>query len=164
MARWNGTEQLQLTSSPDGESSPRWSPDGKYLSFLASRGTEDEKKRGAQVWLLPRSGGEATKLTDVKGGVADYAWSPDSTRLAFVASDDDPDAEPEKKDGWKRKTVPPIVIDRYRFKEDREGTSRASTSTSPSSISRPAPPPRSRRAAWTMAARRGRRTARASPS
>ena len=108
-------------SSPDGESSPRWSPDGKYLSFLATRGTEEEKKRGAQVWLLPRSGGEASKLTDVKGGVADYAWSPDSTRLAFVASDDDPDAEPEKKDGWKRKTVPPIVIDRYHFKEDREG-------------------------------------------
>ena len=121
MARWNGAEQVQLTSSPDGESSPRWSPDGKYLSFLASRGTEDEKKRGAQVWLLPRSGGEASKLTDVKGGVADYAWSPDSTRLAFVVSDDDPDAEPEKKEGWKRKTVPPIVIDRYHFKEDREG-------------------------------------------
>ena len=57
MARWDGSEQLQLTSSPDGESSPRWSPDGKYLSFVASRGTEDEKKRGAQVWLLPRSGG-----------------------------------------------------------------------------------------------------------
>jgi dipeptidyl aminopeptidase/acylaminoacyl peptidase len=121
MARWNGAEQVQLTSSPDGESSPRWSPDGKYLSFLATRGTEEEKKRGAQVWLLPRSGGEASKLTDVKGGVADYAWSPDNTRLAFVASDDDPDAEPEKKEGWKRKTIPPIVIDRYHFKEDREG-------------------------------------------
>ena len=121
MARWDGTEQVQLTSSPDGESSPRWSPDGKYLSFLAARGTEDEKKRGAQVWLLSRSGGEATRLTDVKGGVADYAWSPDSTRLVFVASDEDPDAEPEKKEGWKRKTVPPIVIDRYHFKQDREG-------------------------------------------
>jgi len=121
MARWDGSEQLQLTSSPDGESSPRWSPDGKYLSFLATRGTEDEKKRGAQVWLLPRAGGEAMKLTDVKGGVSDYSWSPDSTRLAFVASDEDPDAEPEKKEGWKRKTTPPIVIDRYHFKQDREG-------------------------------------------
>ena len=121
MARWDGSEQLQLTSSPDGESSPRWSPDGKYLSFVASRGTEDEKKRGAQVWLLPRSGGEAMKLTDVQGGVSDYSWSPDSTRLVFVASDEDPDAEPEKKEGWKRKTTPPIVIDRYHFKQDREG-------------------------------------------
>ncbi len=121
MVRWDGSESIQMTSSPDGESSPRWSPDGKYLSFLASRGTEEEKKRGAQVWLLGRSGGEAIKLTDVKGGVADYSWSPDSTRLAFVATDPDPDAEPEKKEGWKRKTAPPIVIDRYHFKEDREG-------------------------------------------
>ena len=39
----------------------------------------------------------------------------------FVASDEDPDAEPEKKEGWKRKTAPPIVIDRYHFKQDREG-------------------------------------------
>jgi dipeptidyl aminopeptidase/acylaminoacyl peptidase len=121
MVRWDGGETLQLTSSPDNESSPRWSPDGKYLSFLAARGTEEEKKKGAQVWLLPRAGGEAMKLTDVKGGVSDYSWSPDSARLAFVASDPDPDDEPEKKEGWKRKTAPPIVIDRYHFKQDRQG-------------------------------------------
>lgn len=121
MARWDGSEQIRLTSSPESETSPRWSPDGRYLAFLASRGTDDEKKRGAQVWLLSRTGGEATRLTDVKGGVSDYSWSPDSTRLAFVATDDDPDEEPEKKEGWKRKTAPPIVIDRYHFKQDREG-------------------------------------------
>ena len=27
----------------------------------------------------------------------------------------------EKLEGWKRKTTPPIVIDRYHFKEDRAG-------------------------------------------
>ena len=46
MARWDGTAQQQLTSSADNENSPRWSPDGTYLAFLASRGTEDEKKHG----------------------------------------------------------------------------------------------------------------------
>lgn len=121
MARWDGTAQQQLTSSPDNETSPRWSPDGKYLAFLASRGTEEEKKAGAQLWLLPRQGGEAQKVSDVKGGLSDIQWSPDSTRLAFVMTDVDPADEPEKMDGWKRKTVPPIVIDRYHFKEDRNG-------------------------------------------
>ena len=52
MVKWDGSEQLQLTSSPDDESSPRWSPDNKYLAFVASRGTEEEKKRGGQIWLL----------------------------------------------------------------------------------------------------------------
>lgn len=121
MVSADGTRTLQLTFTPDGESAPRWSPDGKYLSFIATRGTEDEKKKGGQVWLLDRNGGEAQKLTDIDGGVSEYAWSPDSTRLVFTKSDKDPDAEPEKKDGWKRKTVPPIVIDRYHFKQDREG-------------------------------------------
>lgn len=121
MAKWDGTGQQQLTSSPDNESSPRWSPDGKYLAFLSSRGSEEEKKQGAQLWLLPRQGGEAQKVSDVKGGLSDIQWAPDSTRLAFIQSDVNPADEPEKMEGWKRKTAPPIVIDRYHFKEDREG-------------------------------------------
>ena len=121
MVKWDGSEQLQLTSSPDSESSPRWSPDNKYLAFVASRGTEEEKKKGGQIWLLNRAGGEAHKVSDVKGGVGDIQWSPDSTRIAFVADDLDPADEPEKMDGWKRKTAPPIVIDRYHFKQDRSG-------------------------------------------
>jgi dipeptidyl aminopeptidase/acylaminoacyl peptidase len=121
MASWDGTQAIQLTSSKDSESRPRWSPDGKYLAFTASRGDEDEKKKGAQVWLLNRAGGEAQKLTDVKGGVDDYEWSPDSTRLALVVSDYDPSDDPEKIEGWKKKTKPPIVIDRYQFKRDYAG-------------------------------------------
>jgi dipeptidyl aminopeptidase/acylaminoacyl peptidase len=121
MVKWDGSEQLQLTSSPDNESSPRWSPDNRYLAFVASRGTEEEKKRGGQIWLLSRAGGEAQRVSDHKGGVSDIQWSPDSTRIAFTADDADPAAEPEKLDGWKRKTPPPIVIDRYHFKQDREG-------------------------------------------
>jgi len=121
MVKWDGSEQLQLTSSPDNESSPRWSPDNRYLAFVASRGTDEEKKRGGQIWLLNRAGGEAQRVSDHKGGVSDIQWSPDSTRIAFTANDQDPADEPEKLEGWKRKTTPPIVIDRYQFKRDREG-------------------------------------------
>ena len=60
-------------------------------------------------------------VSDFKGGVSDIQWSPDSTRIAFTADDQDPADEPEKMEGWKRKTAPPIVIDRYHFKEDRKG-------------------------------------------
>ena len=121
MVSWDGAQTVRLTSGPESESAPRWSPDGRYLAFLASRGTEDEKKKGSQIWLLDRLGGEAQKLTEIDGGVSDYSWSPDSKKFVFTKGDKDPADEPEKMEGWKRKTAPPIVIDRYHFKQDREG-------------------------------------------
>jgi dipeptidyl aminopeptidase/acylaminoacyl peptidase len=122
MASWDGADQIRLTSTAEtSESSPRWSPDNKYLAFITSRGDEAQKKQGAQVWLLNRAGGEAQQLTDIKGGVSDLAWSPDARRLVLVVHEPNPNDDPDKKDGWKRKTAPPVVIDRYHFKEDREG-------------------------------------------
>src|SRR5215213_5969199 len=119
MASWDGQQQIQVTSTPEGESSPRWSPDGKYLAFLSSR----QNAKAAQVWLLNRAGGEAAKVTDVKGGVSEYAWSPDSKRLVLVVDDPDPnepEKEVEKKDA-EPKTPRPIVIDRFQFKADVKG-------------------------------------------
>ncbi|MBP7571565.1 MAG: S9 family peptidase [Acidobacteria bacterium] len=122
MVSWDGSEKVRLTATADSaERQPLFSPDGRYLAFLAARGDEDEKKKGAQVWLLNRAGGEAQKLTDAKGGVSDFAWSPDGKRLVLVAGTFDPASDPEKMEGWKRKTEPPIVIDRYQFKTDEGG-------------------------------------------
>ena len=123
MVSWDGKDQIQVTSTPESESTPRWSPDGKYLSFLSSR----QGAKRAQVWLLNRSGGEAVKLTEVKGGVSDYAWSPDSRQLALVVKDADPrdppedEKETEKRPDGSVKTPKPIVVDRYAFKRDGDG-------------------------------------------
>lgn len=122
MVRWDGSQQVRLTFTPDGESRPRWSPDGRYLAFVSSR----QGAKGGQVWLLNRAGGEAMKVTEVKGGVADYAWSPDSRRLVLVVNDPDPavaaaEEAREKAPDGAGKTPAPIVIDRYRFKADRDG-------------------------------------------
>src|SRR5438105_8682640 len=85
----DGQNERQITSSPESESSPRFSPDGRYLSFTSSR---PGKAKGSQVWLLDRSGGEAYQLTEIKGRLQGYEWSPDSKRLALVIGDPDPDA------------------------------------------------------------------------
>ena len=120
MVSWDGTRQVRVTSSPDGESRPRWSPDNRFLAFVSSR----QGAKHAQVWILDRTGGEAVKLTDVKGGVADYAWSPDSSRLVLVVNDPDPADPPEEPEATKTdtpKTARPLVIDRYYFKADVDG-------------------------------------------
>jgi dipeptidyl aminopeptidase/acylaminoacyl peptidase len=117
MTSWDGTRTSRLTTSKDSETHPRWSPDGRYLAFLSSRGDASEED---QLWLLPLGGGEAEKVTELPGGVEDYDWAPDGKRLVLVAEDPDPEASSEK-DPAKKKTKRPIVIDRYQFKVDEYG-------------------------------------------
>ncbi len=128
LADIDGTRDRQITFGTEGEGGPRFSPDGRYLSFTSSR---PGKAKGSQVWLLDRSGGEAYQLTEVKGNLEGYEWSPDSKRLALVVADPDPEAEADKdKDpAAKPKAPKPIVIDRYHFKQDREGYLRSDQHT-----------------------------------
>jgi dipeptidyl aminopeptidase/acylaminoacyl peptidase len=121
MTRWSGEPTVRLTYTGDIDGTPRWSPDGHWLAFLASREGDDDPRQGSQVWLLDRMGGEAHALTEAGGGVTDLAWSPDGQRLLLVVTDTDPADEPESLPGWLHKTKPPIVIDRYHFKQDRSG-------------------------------------------
>jgi dipeptidyl aminopeptidase/acylaminoacyl peptidase len=118
----DGTNDRQITFGAEGEGSPRWSPDGNYISFTSSR---PGKARGSQVWVLDRRGGEATQLTDVKGRLQGYEWSPDSKRLALLIGDPDPESEPTPSPAPGASSTPrvpkPIVIDRYRFKQDVQG-------------------------------------------
>ncbi len=122
MVGFDGSNDRQITFGQESEGSPRWSPDGKYLSFTSSR---PGKARGSQVWLLDRSGGEAQQLTDVKGRLQGYEWSPDSKRLALIIGDPDPESEPAPSPAPGASATPrvpkPIVIDRYRFKQDVQG-------------------------------------------
>ena len=115
MTSWDGSTTLRLTSSPENESSPRWSPDGRYLAFLSGR----QEGRGAQVWLLDRRGGEAQRVTQLRGGVSEFAWSPDSKRMILVV-DEETDSL-LRKDTAEHKTPKPIVINRYNFKRDVAG-------------------------------------------
>ncbi|HNV28049.1 MAG TPA: S9 family peptidase [Cyclobacteriaceae bacterium] len=113
MISWDGKESVKLTASKEGESKPRWTPDGKYLTFLSSR--YETKK--SQIWRMDRRGGEAEKLTDLKYSISEYVWSPDSKKIALIIKDQESKDEEEKKD----KTAKPIMIDRYHFKADGDG-------------------------------------------
>ena len=87
----DGSGLAQLTSGTDGESSPRWSPDGKTIAFLAKRGTEPEAV--AQILLISNSGGEAQPLTTHATAVSNIQWSPDGASIYFRAADPKPEEQ-----------------------------------------------------------------------
>ncbi len=70
-----------LTAETVSSSNPQWSPDGRTLAFLSTRG---EAAR-AQIWLLSMDGGEPRQLTESKNGVASFQWSPQGDRFAVVS-------------------------------------------------------------------------------
>ncbi|MBL7858980.1 MAG: S9 family peptidase [Cyclobacteriaceae bacterium] len=112
MISWDGKESIKLTASKEAESRPRWTPDGKYLTFLSSR----YETKSSQIWRMDRRGGEAEKLTELKFSISDYVWSPDARKIALVIQDQEPVEDTEKK-----KTAKPIMVDRHHFKQDGEG-------------------------------------------
>lgn len=119
MANYGGGQNRQLTDSADSsESSPRWSPDGKYLAFTSGRPGPAE---GNQVWLLPRQGGEAMQLTNVEGSLRGFYWSPDSTRLALVIEDPSAAAIYKRTHHGQAQPPQPIVISHYLFEADGVG-------------------------------------------
>jgi dipeptidyl aminopeptidase/acylaminoacyl peptidase len=78
----DGHGTRRFTHGPS-DTSPRWSPDGRWLAFLR-KGTEPSDK--PQLYVMPADGGEARRRTDLPLGVSELTWSPDSTRLVLVAS------------------------------------------------------------------------------
>jgi dipeptidyl aminopeptidase/acylaminoacyl peptidase len=113
-----GGEAIPLTMSSESVSGPKWSPDGKYLSFLTTRG-EDAKP---QVWVLDRRGGEARQLTEIEDGAGSFEWSPDASKLVLAIRDKDSTAASgESGAGSRNRVRDPWVINRLQFKRDGRG-------------------------------------------
>jgi dipeptidyl aminopeptidase/acylaminoacyl peptidase len=90
MINSDGSGATQLTTGAEGETAPRWSPDGKAIAFLAKRGDAVAN----QIYLLSSAGGEARPLTNHPTAVSNISWSPDGSLIYFRAPD--PKSEQEK--------------------------------------------------------------------
>ncbi|HEV2288956.1 MAG TPA: S9 family peptidase [Candidatus Acidoferrales bacterium] len=77
--------QRSLTYGRKGASSPRWSPNGDRLAFLAMVGSDKDAQ--PQIFVLRMDGGDAQQITNAPDGVEQFAWRPDGTAFAFVTPD-----------------------------------------------------------------------------
>ena len=89
----DGSGDVRLTNGENGESSPRWSPDGAWVAFLARRGESPVQ----QIHRMPNRGGEASPLTQHESSVQSFAFSPDGAHIYFLAPDPKT-AEEKRKD------------------------------------------------------------------
>lgn len=79
----DGSDARQLTFSLKGEHNPLWSPDGKWISFLAKRNGDKYN----QLYIMRADGGEAKRITNHKAAVTQPQWASDSKRVYFIAKE-----------------------------------------------------------------------------
>ena len=108
---------LQPLTHTGHDSSPLWSPDGRYIAFTSDRplngsndaastsgdrkGKSDADEPG-RIWLIPVTGGEAFPLFREKLDLHAFAWSPDSTTIYFsVTEPRTKDQQDAQKNEWK---------------------------------------------------------------
>ncbi|WP_334655537.1 S9 family peptidase [Sphingomonas panaciterrae] len=99
-------------------SSPRWSPDGSRIAYVAADGHR------AQLFVRWIGSGASTRVTSLPGDPNSLSWSPDGTRLAYIATVAGEPTKlgkaPAKPEGAKW-AEPLEVIDRITYRNDGPG-------------------------------------------
>jgi len=84
--RADGGGVTRLTNNSRVDAAPTWSPDGKKIAFVSSRGYGDD--RNFDIYVMNADGSGVVRLTTNVAGDAIPAWSPDGSRIAFVSNRD----------------------------------------------------------------------------
>lgn len=93
-------EYHRFSAEGKNSSSPGFSPDGRFISFLSSRNYKDHSSGtmedgASQLWLCRTDGGEAFNLTSLPNGVDEYQWSKKGNIVAVLSDKYDEKAEKE---------------------------------------------------------------------
>jgi dipeptidyl aminopeptidase/acylaminoacyl peptidase len=111
-------QQRPLLAGTGSYFSPRWSPDGGRLAYVAAEGGSP------QLFVRWMSSGESARITQLPQSPSSIAWSPDGRRLAYSMLVPDDAAKlgkaPDKPEGAKW-ADPLQVIDAVTYRADGAG-------------------------------------------
>src|SRR5437667_4871080 len=79
------TPTIEQSLNLKAATSPRISPDGRFIAYLVSETNWEENAFDTQIWMAMTATGERYQLTHAKKSSSDPRWAPDSKRLAFIA-------------------------------------------------------------------------------
>src|SRR5438046_2442422 len=102
-----GEPPRQLTKG-DHDTTPRWSPDGKFLAFLRST-EKDGKPEPPQLAILPMAGGDSFVFTDSPKGAGNPVWAPDGKSIAFTSETNAEDLAKQEKKKSEEKSKKPVA-------------------------------------------------------
>ncbi len=112
IASTNGDDEPRVFTSGKNDRSPRWSPDGSRIAFLANRDGE------TKIWIIPFGGGEAKPLFSSGYTISGFVWSPCGSRL-LLSLGKDLDQDDEKNNDEPKPDVRIVTTSLY--KGDRTG-------------------------------------------
>jgi dipeptidyl aminopeptidase/acylaminoacyl peptidase len=111
-------QQRPLVDGTGSYFSPRWSPDGTRLAYVAAEGGSP------QLYVRWMGSGESARITGLPNSPGGLAWSPDGRRIAYsmLVPDEAPKlgSEPPKPEGAKW-ADPLQVIDKVTYRFDAAG-------------------------------------------
>jgi acylaminoacyl-peptidase len=85
VVRSDGEGHRPLLSGTDSFSSPRWSPNGDRIAFVANA-----EGRGSELYVRWMDSGQIALLSNLVESPSSVCWSPDGSQIAFSALVPDP--------------------------------------------------------------------------
>jgi dipeptidyl aminopeptidase/acylaminoacyl peptidase len=79
-----GRKPKQLTRGEFDVNDPRWSTDGKHITFISNMEPEQDTSRVTDIYSTPVIGGDPVKLTNTTYSIANHSHCPASDVIAFI--------------------------------------------------------------------------------